>query len=56
MKNTKEYRTMRSPSKNKAQLKKEPLNQKIKRTVSPERAAVSSSTNSGGPIKSSKVI
>ena len=56
MKKTKIYRTMRSLRKNKAQPKKEPLNQKIKRTVSPERAAVSSTPNSGGPVKTSKVI
>lgn len=47
---------MRSPSKFKAQPKKEPVNQKIKRTVSPERVAVSSAPNSGGNVKTSKVI
>jgi hypothetical protein len=47
---------MRSLSKNKAQPKKEPLNQKRNRTVSPQRAAVSSAVNSGGPVKTSKVI
>lgn len=43
---------MRSPAKNKAASKKEPLNQRIKRTISPQKVNVTSAPNSGGIPKS----